>query len=54
MLDDLVAEHGDKFAALREGRQALEGFFVGQVMRQTEGKADPQVVKELLRGLLGA
>jgi aspartyl-tRNA(Asn)/glutamyl-tRNA(Gln) amidotransferase subunit B len=28
------------------------GFFVGQVMKETQGKADPKVVNELLRGKL--
>ena len=49
ILDALVAEHADKFEALRGGRDGLLGFFVGQVMRQTKGTADPQLVQELLR-----
>jgi Glu-tRNA(Gln) amidotransferase subunit E-like FAD-binding protein len=38
--------------AYRGGKEGLLGFFVGQVMRETQGKADPRVVNELVRRLL--
>ena len=38
--------------AYRGGKEGLLGFFVGQVMRETQGKADPRVVNELLRAKL--
>ena len=38
--------------AYRGGKQGLLGFFVGQVMRETRGKADPRVVNELVRAKL--
>jgi aspartyl-tRNA(Asn)/glutamyl-tRNA(Gln) amidotransferase subunit B len=38
--------------AYRGGKEGLLGFFVGQVMRETQGKADPRVVNELVRKLL--
>jgi aspartyl-tRNA(Asn)/glutamyl-tRNA(Gln) amidotransferase subunit B len=34
--------------AYRSGKTKLLGFFVGQVMRETKGKANPQVVNEVL------
>ena len=37
----------------RSGKQGLLGFFVGQVMKETGGQADPRVVNERLRALLG-
>ena len=39
--------------AYRGGKEGLLGFFVGQVMRETQGKADPRVVNELVRAKLG-
>ena len=45
----VVAANADKVAALRAGKVQLMGFFVGQVMKLTGGKADPQVVGELVR-----
>ncbi len=39
-------------AAYRAGKEGLLGFFVGQVMRETRGKADPRVVNELVRKAL--
>jgi aspartyl-tRNA(Asn)/glutamyl-tRNA(Gln) amidotransferase subunit B len=38
----------------RGGKQGLLGFFVGQVMKETAGKADPRVVNERVREKLGA
>jgi aspartyl-tRNA(Asn)/glutamyl-tRNA(Gln) amidotransferase subunit B len=38
----------------RGGKQGLLGFFVGQVMKETAGKADPRVVNERIREKLGA
>ncbi len=41
-------------AAYRSGKTALLGFFVGQIMKQTKGSADPAVVNAVLGRLLGA
>ena len=38
---------------LRAGKSALFGFFVGQVMKETRGQANPQLVNEVLKRLLG-
>ena len=48
LLDELIATHADKFEQLRGGRTGLAGFFVGQVMQRTSGRADPQAVQQLL------
>ncbi len=42
----------DQVAAYRGGKEGLLGFFVGQVMKQTGGAADPRVVSELVRAKL--
>jgi glutaminyl-tRNA synthetase len=47
----LEAEPG-KVEAYRKGKTGLLGFFMGQVMRATDGKADPELVKALLRARL--
>jgi len=49
LVDRLLAEHPDEVARYREGKMQLFGWFVGQVMRQTRGKANPGVVQQLLR-----
>ena len=41
-------------AEYRAGKQALIGFFVGQIMRKTGGRAEPRAVQELLREELGS
>ena len=53
VLDDAVqaalAAHPDAVASYRGGKKGTLGFLVGQVMRETGGKADPKVVQQLLR-----
>ncbi len=53
MIDALIAANPKQVEAYRGGNARMIGFFVGQVMRQTQGKADPQVVNALLRERLG-
>ncbi len=48
-IDAVLAANADKVAEYRAGRDKLYGFFVGQVMRATQGKANPALVNELLR-----
>ncbi len=50
---DVLAANADKVAEYRGGKEKLFGFFVGQVMKAMAGKANPQVVNELLRKALG-
>lgn len=54
LIDEVLAAHPEEVEAYRGGKQGLLGFFVGQVMRKTDGKADAKVVNELLREKLGA
>ena len=49
VIDRILAENEAQVAAYRGGKEGLLGFFVGPVMRETEGKADPKVVNERLR-----
>jgi aspartyl-tRNA(Asn)/glutamyl-tRNA(Gln) amidotransferase subunit B len=51
-IDDLIAGNPDKAEAVKDKPQAL-GWFVGQVMKATGGKANPATVNELLRKKLG-
>jgi aspartyl-tRNA(Asn)/glutamyl-tRNA(Gln) amidotransferase subunit B len=45
----MLAAQLDKVAEYRAGRDKLYGFFVGQVMRATQGKANPALVNQLLK-----
>jgi aspartyl-tRNA(Asn)/glutamyl-tRNA(Gln) amidotransferase subunit B len=49
----VLADNADKVAQYRGGKEALFGFFVGQTMKATQGKANPQMVNELLKKALG-
>jgi aspartyl-tRNA(Asn)/glutamyl-tRNA(Gln) amidotransferase subunit B len=51
-VDQVLAASMDKVAEYRAGKEKLYGFFVGQVMKATQGKANPQQVNEILRAKL--
>jgi aspartyl-tRNA(Asn)/glutamyl-tRNA(Gln) amidotransferase subunit B len=53
VVDRVLAANPDEVETYRAGKQGLMGFFVGQVMRETAGQANPQVVNEVLRRKLG-
>ncbi len=48
IINRILAEHPDEVASFRDGKTGLMGWFMGQVMRETRGKADPQLTRELL------
>jgi aspartyl-tRNA(Asn)/glutamyl-tRNA(Gln) amidotransferase subunit B len=49
LVERILASNPGQVAAYKGGKEGLLGFFVGQVMKETEGKADPKVVNDLLR-----
>jgi aspartyl-tRNA(Asn)/glutamyl-tRNA(Gln) amidotransferase subunit B len=53
VIADVMTSNADKVAEYRSGKDKLFGFFVGQVMKAMGGKANPQVVNELLKKTLG-
>ncbi|MDP1974818.1 MAG: Asp-tRNA(Asn)/Glu-tRNA(Gln) amidotransferase subunit GatB [Alphaproteobacteria bacterium] len=48
LIDDVLAQNQDKVAEYRSGKDKLFGFFVGQTMKASQGKANPQLLNELL------
>ncbi len=49
----IMAANEDKVAEYRGGKDKLFGFFVGQTMKAMQGKANPQVINDLLKKMLG-
>ncbi len=49
IIDEVIAENPDNVAAYQGGKDKLFGFFVGQVMKKSQGKANPAAVNELLK-----
>ena len=49
MIDAVLAEHGDKVEEYRSGKDKLFGFFVGQVMKASQGQANPSMVNDILK-----
>ena len=54
LIDGILEANPGQVEAYRGGKDGLLGFFVGQVMKETQGKADPKAVNELLRERLRA
>jgi aspartyl-tRNA(Asn)/glutamyl-tRNA(Gln) amidotransferase subunit B len=49
VIESVLAAHADQVAAYRAGKEGLLGFFVGQVMKETGGAANPKLVGDMLR-----
>jgi aspartyl-tRNA(Asn)/glutamyl-tRNA(Gln) amidotransferase subunit B len=54
LVDRILAENPAQVESYRGGKEGLLGYFVGQVMRETKGRADPKVVNDLIREKLTA
>jgi aspartyl-tRNA(Asn)/glutamyl-tRNA(Gln) amidotransferase subunit B len=54
LVDRILEANPGQVAAYRGGKEGLLGFFVGQAMKETQGKANPRVVNDLVREKLGA
>ena len=54
MIDEVIANNPDKVSEYQGGKEKLFGFFVGQVMKASQGKANPQAVNEILKKKLAA
>jgi len=52
IVDEILTQNEDKVAEYKAGKDKLFGFFVGQVMKASRGKANPQVVNKILRSKL--
>lgn len=48
IIDQVLADHPEEVEKYRGGKKKLQGFFVGQVMKQTSGRADPKLTNQLL------
>jgi aspartyl-tRNA(Asn)/glutamyl-tRNA(Gln) amidotransferase subunit B len=53
VIDEVIAANPKQLADYRAGKDKLFGFFVGQVMKATGGKANPAQLNELLKARLG-
>ena len=53
IVGDVIASNEKNVAAYRGGNEKLFGFFVGQVMKASQGKANPKIVNDVLRNKLG-
>ncbi|MCR9254771.1 MAG: Asp-tRNA(Asn)/Glu-tRNA(Gln) amidotransferase subunit GatB [Alphaproteobacteria bacterium] len=54
LVDEVLTANPDKVEQFRGGKEKLLGFFVGQVMKKSQGKANPGMVNEVLKSKLSA
>jgi len=54
IIDQIIANNPEQLAQYRSGKDKLFGFFVGQAMKATQGKANPQQLNDLLKAKLHA
>lgn len=52
LVDEVIAENPDMVEQYKSGKDKLFGFFVGQVMKKSQGKANPAMVNDLLKSKL--
>lgn len=48
IVEEVIEKHPDEVERYREGKKGLIGFFIGKVMQQSQGKANPNLVRELI------
>jgi len=52
LIDEIIAANPDQVEQFRAGKEKVLGFFVGQIMKQSKGKANPGQVNQMLRAKL--
>ncbi len=52
VIDSVLAAHPNEIEEFRAGKGKLLGFFIGQIMKQTRGKANPKIVNDILKDKL--
>jgi aspartyl-tRNA(Asn)/glutamyl-tRNA(Gln) amidotransferase subunit B len=53
IVEEIIRQNPSQVADYRAGKQKLFGFFVGQAMQKTQGKANPKMLQEILQRMLG-
>ncbi|EAW36089.1 Asp-tRNA(Asn)/Glu-tRNA(Gln) amidotransferase subunit GatB [Lyngbya sp. PCC 8106] len=54
IIDEVLADHPSEVEKYKAGKTKLKGFFVGQIMKKTQGRADPKLTNQLLEKKLNA
>jgi aspartyl-tRNA(Asn)/glutamyl-tRNA(Gln) amidotransferase subunit B len=49
IVDEIIASNAPQVAQFKSGNEKILGFFVGQAMKATQGKANPKLLNEMLR-----
>ncbi|GAT78197.1 aspartyl/glutamyl-tRNA amidotransferase subunit B, partial [Ehrlichia ruminantium] len=49
IVENVLENNRDKVLQYKQGKEKLFGYFVGQVMKETQGKANPELVNSIIR-----
>ena len=49
MINKVIENNSDKVAEYKSGKDKLFGFFVGQAMKESKGKGNPQLINKILK-----
>ena len=52
LIDQVISDNQDKVNEYLSGKDKLFGFFVGQAMKETEGKGNPNLINDILKKML--
>ena len=52
IISKILENNGDKVKQYKSGKEKLFGFFVGQAMKETEGKGNPNLINDILKKML--
>ena len=52
IVERVIQENLSEFDRLKNGESKLVGFFMGQIMKESKGKADPQTIKEVIHKII--
>ncbi|MCZ7608769.1 MAG: hypothetical protein M5U17_01255 [Ignavibacterium sp.] len=52
IIKQITAKHPEQVSDYKSGKEKVFGFFIGQIMKETKGKANPKLVNDLLKQIL--
>ncbi len=53
IIDAILLANADKVLEYKSGKEKLFGFFIGQIMKESKGQANPEIVNQILKTKLG-
>jgi aspartyl-tRNA(Asn)/glutamyl-tRNA(Gln) amidotransferase subunit B len=52
LVKEVLTENPENMRSYYEGKERLFGYFIGEVMKKSSGRANPELVRKILKGIL--